>query len=99
MSADSTLISVRLKSDLLQKLDAEAELRSRPGARVTRTTVINAAVARYFGEDALELAQGDLLEEAPPQKPYKCPSVGCLLRSDSKQTVCPTHGRRVVPVG
>jgi hypothetical protein len=92
----STLISVRLPSDLVQKLDQEAELLSRPGAKVTRTDLLTKAGRAYFGESVAEAVQSPLLDE-PVQKPYKCPGVGCNMRTESKAATCPTHGRRVVP--
>lgn len=96
----STLISVRLESRLVEWLDEEAGRRSRPGAKVTRTTLLNEAVSQFSGVivEASELPPAtELLDEAP-QKPYKCPGVGCNLRTDSRAVVCPTHGRKVVPV-
>lgn len=97
MATESTLISVRLQSDHVQRCDSEAATRSRPGAKVTRTDIINEALSRYFNVVEDPPAQTDLLDE-PVQKPYKCPALGCDKRFGSKAAVCPTHGRKVVPV-
>lgn len=99
--SETTLISVRLESRLVEGLDLEAGRRSRPGARVTRTTLLNEAAAGLLGIDVepSSLPPATELLEAAPQKPYKCPGVGCNMRSDSRAAVCPTHGRKVVPVG
>lgn len=95
--SDSTLISLRLPTDIVQRLDSESALLTRPDKKVTRTDVIATAVRRYFGDEETPAAQEGLLD-TEAQKPYKCPGVGCNMRSSSKAATCPTHGRRVVPV-
>lgn len=97
MNEPSTLVSVRLPSELVQKLDSEAATRSRPEAKITRTDVIVEAVRSHLGTP-LSVADSPLLTDLAGQKPYRCPATGCNLRFGSKAALCPTHGRRAVPV-
>lgn len=98
MSEPSTLVSVRLPSELVQKLDSEAATRSRPEAKITRTDVIVESVRAHLGVAAPPVEQSALLVDDPGQKPWKCPGTGCNRRFSSKAAVCPEHGRRAVPV-